>query len=83
MVYLSVAYLPLVGPGIVFGIGGIIMLALIILTTLPSSGDRSADGPTAMQRELRLVGYFTLRDGRSHTLRVLGYQDLRAGTPRR
>lgn len=58
LVYLSVAYMPLAAPGIVFGIGGTIMLALIILTILRTPGDRPAGGPTAMQRELRLAGYF-------------------------
>ncbi|HSN42904.1 MAG TPA: hypothetical protein VLR88_02470 [Propionibacteriaceae bacterium] len=58
LVYLSVAYVPLAAPGIVFGIGGTVMLVLIILTILRASGDRPTNGPTALGRELHLAAYF-------------------------
>ena len=58
LVYLATAYAPLAAPGIVFGIGGTLMLALIILTILRAPGDDAVAGPTPLQRELRLAAYF-------------------------
>lgn len=58
VLYLAIAYAPLAAPGIVFGIGGTLMLVLIILTILRAPGERGTGEPTPLQRELRLSAYF-------------------------
>lgn len=58
LVYLATAYARLAAPGIVFGIGGTLMLALIVLTILRAPGDDAVAGPTPLQREPRLAAYF-------------------------
>lgn len=57
LVYLSIAYMPLAAPGIVFGIGGVAMTVLIVWTLLRASIGEAA-APSPLQRELRLWAYF-------------------------
>lgn len=59
LLYISLAYLPIPGPSLLFGIGGILMTIFIVMMILRLSKARDQNGVNSTSEiDLRLIGYF-------------------------
>ncbi|MBL8080012.1 MAG: hypothetical protein JNM55_18735 [Anaerolineales bacterium] len=59
LLYISLAYAPIPGPALLFGIGGVLMMIFILITILRLSKARDQNiKSSASDIDLRLAGYF-------------------------